>query len=110
MQHALGQGRVLTTSMALEEGGESEEATPEGLHKGHEYGIVDVVTVGEQQLVILQNPWLCGEWSGAYSDKDEFWTKEPARRKEAGDSVISSLTQSLLKIMIAVAPCCYSLR
>ena len=41
-----------------------------------QYGIEGVYTVKGIKLVILHNPHGKGEWCGAFSDKDEFWTPE----------------------------------
>ena len=58
-----------------------------GLHSGHEYSVQGAVqvdsTVGQmEKLIILQNPWLKGEWTGPRGEWDtDWWT--PERRQQA---------------------------
>ena len=86
MRHALQAGSTLTTSMQVE-GAESEEKTDQGLHCEHEYSVQGAVQVSSDQghmekLIILQNPWLKGEWTGSRGDWDrDWWT--PERRQQA---------------------------
>ena len=38
------------------------------------------------KLIQVRNPWGFGEWTGAYHDKDAFWTNNPTMATEVGFS------------------------
>ena len=43
----------------------------------HAYSVGGMYTVGDVQLVKLQNPWGKGEWTGDWSDKSALWEEHP---------------------------------
>lgn len=43
--------------------------------QGHAFAILDVVEEDGHQLLKLYNPWGKGEWTGAWSDKSDKWTR-----------------------------------
>lgn len=50
-------------------------ATGSGLEANHNYSILAVFNLTSTiQLVKIRNPRGNGEWKGAYSDSDSFWT------------------------------------
>eukprot|EP00928_Gymnodinium_smaydae_P007244 TRINITY_DN12610_c0_g1_i1.p1 TRINITY_DN12610_c0_g1~~TRINITY_DN12610_c0_g1_i1.p1 ORF type:complete len:1317 (-),score=230.73 TRINITY_DN12610_c0_g1_i1:132-4082(-) len=85
MKHALDRGWLLTSGFVARAGqrgagsGKCGEAMlPGGLVAGHAYSILNVVEAHGEQLVCIRNPWGAGEWTGKWSDKNEFgeWTDE----------------------------------
>jgi hypothetical protein len=86
----LAAGRLLGASVGtgpMGDGGE-EEATRMGLVTTHAYSLLGLLEVGGVNLVELRNPWLRGEWNGAYSDSWEGWTD--ALREEAGSALCAT--------------------
>lgn len=49
----------------------------EGIVDHHAYAIGGMYTVGDIQLVKMQNPWGFGEWHGDWSDKSPLWAEHP---------------------------------
>lgn len=51
-----------------------------GVIGGHAYSVIGVRTITHQgqevRLLQIRNPWGCGEWTGAWSDKDPNWTED----------------------------------
>ena len=63
-------------------------STNNNLVASHAYTILGAYTVTNGttsvQLIKLRNPWGYGEWSGAYGDKDVFWTNNPTASAAVG--------------------------
>jgi len=55
-----------------------EAVLPTGLVAGHAYSVLNVVEAHGNMLVQCRNPWASGEWTGKWSDENEFgeWTDE----------------------------------
>ncbi|CAK0872322.1 unnamed protein product [Prorocentrum cordatum] len=84
MQQAQSKGWLMTTGFKKQEGKSSsagkcgEGVSENGLVCGHAYSVLRVVEGGGEQLVCCRNPWGAGEWTGKWSDANEFgeWTDE----------------------------------
>ena len=74
---------VITCGLDSSKEGE-ENLKALGLITEHAYGIIQVKRLqdegisseGDITLCQIRNPWGCGEWNGAWSDKSDKWTPE----------------------------------
>lgn len=46
-----------------------------GLIKAHAYSVIKAYRKDNIRLIKLRNPWGRGEWTGAWSDKDDMWNR-----------------------------------
>mmetsp|Transcript_25204 Transcript_25204/g.54628 ORF Transcript_25204/g.54628 Transcript_25204/m.54628 type:complete len:503 (-) Transcript_25204:333-1841(-) len=63
-------------------GGEAE--APNGLIKGHAYGLLEAREIGDFKLLHLRNPWGRKEWTGAWSDGSREWRTHPEVQEALG--------------------------
>lgn len=86
LRNAFHKGWLLTTGFVPHPGQKAgggsgkcgEDMLPCGLVGGHAYSVLGFAEAGGNQLVCCRNPWGTGEWTGKWSDKNEFgeWTQE----------------------------------
>ncbi|CAE8601674.1 unnamed protein product, partial [Polarella glacialis] len=84
LQKACDQGWLLTNTFknldvkAPKAGKCGEAVLDSGLVGGHVYSILKVVEANGEQLVCCRNPWGTGEWTGKWSDRNDYgeWTEE----------------------------------
>jgi hypothetical protein len=83
LKHGRDKGWLLTTSFVAQPGAKAEGAgkcgedmLPCGLVGGHAYSVLKIAEVNGHQLIQCRNPWGSGEWTGMWSDKNEYgeWT------------------------------------
>eukprot|EP00392_Amoebophrya_sp_AT5.2_P015227 g15426.t1 len=55
-----------------------------GLRSGHAYSILDYFDDGSSsiRLLLIRNPWGCGEWTGEWSAESKIWNKHPLIRQK----------------------------
>jgi len=83
MKQARDKGWLLTTgfkaSGASTSGGKCGEAVADnGLVAGHAYSVLKLVNAHGHMLVCCRNPWGTGEWTGRWSDENDYgeWTEQ----------------------------------
>jgi len=85
LKNARTKGWLLTTSFVMQPGASAsgngkcgEEMLPCGLVGGHAYTVLQVGEANGEQLVQCRNPWGTGEWTGRWSDDNQYgeWTDE----------------------------------
>jgi hypothetical protein len=69
------QGYLLGAANSVKDdaGNPEEIMGPQGIMSNHAYGIMQIVEVGELQMIRIRNPWGQGEWTGKFCDDDEAW-------------------------------------
>jgi len=85
LRNAHNKGWLLTTSFVANPGRKSqgqgkcgEDMLACGLVGGHAYSVLDFAEANGHQLICCRNPWGSGEWTGKWSDHNQFgeWTEE----------------------------------
>ena len=56
-----------------------------GLHVGHSYSIIKILSYKQFKLIQIRNPWGKSEWTGDWSDKSPLWTKKLKKRAKFED-------------------------
>lgn len=85
LKNARDKGWLLTTGFVKQVGAKSagsgkcgEDMLPCGLVGGHAYSVLKIVEANGVQLIQCRNPWGTGEWTGKWSDGNEYgeWTDQ----------------------------------